>query len=188
MYQAFFKRVFDICIALACIILFFPVFVVIALAIKITDPGPIIFISIRTGRYGKPFNFYKFRSMPVNTAVVASDQLGSLQLSWLGRFLRRSNIDEFPQFWNVLIGDMSLIGPRPSLTNQYDLIELRLKSGALECRPGLTGLAQVHSFEGMSIIQKAEFDAQYAKSITSFTDVRIILKTLRYLTKPPPVY
>jgi O-antigen biosynthesis protein WbqP len=188
MYQGFFKRLLDICVALSSLVILLPVFVFIALTIKLTDPGPVIFTSIRTGRYGKSFNFYKFRSMPVSTAVVASDQLGTIQLTWLGRFLRRSNIDELPQLWNILVGDMSLIGPRPSLTNQHDLIELRLSSGALECRPGLTGLAQVNSFNGMSIEQKVEFDATYAKSIKLLSDIKIILKTFRYLTKPPPVY
>ena len=188
MYQAFFKRLLDICVALSILVFVSPVFVLIALAIKLTDPGPIIFISIRTGRYGKSFHFYKFRSMPVSTALVASDQLGLIQLNWLGRFLRRSNLDELPQFWNILIGDMSLIGPRPSLKSQNDLIKLRLASGVLECRPGLTGLAQVNSYDGMSIEQKVGFDAKYAKSITLLSDMKIILKTFRYLTKPPPVY
>jgi len=188
MYQAFFKRLFDIFFALSFLFLFAPILVGIALAIKLSDPGPIIFTSIRTGRRGKPFNFYKFRSMPINTALVASDQLGLVKLTWLSRFLRRTNLDELPQLWNVLMGDMTLIGPRPSLTSQNDLIELRFKSGALECRPGMTGLAQVNSYDGMSIEEKVKFDAQYAKSITFLSDVKITLKTLRYLTKPPPVY
>ena len=188
MYQASFKRLLDICFALSFLVLFAPLLVGIALAIKLSDPGPIIFTSIRIGRHGKPFNFYKFRSMPINTALVASDQLGLVKLNWLGRFLRRTNLDELPQLWNVFIGDMTLIGPRPCLTSQYELIVLRVKSGALECRPGITGLAQVNSYDGMSIAQKAKFDAQYSKSISFLSDMKIILKTLRYLTKPPPVY
>jgi len=126
--------------------------------------------------------------MPPSTKVVASDKLGEIKITWFGRFIRRLNLDELPQLWNILKGDMSIIGPRPSLVSQKELIGLRRKNGALDCRPGLTGLAQVNSFDGMSFIVKANFDAQYAAKITFLGDLKIFLQTFLYLAKPPPVY
>jgi len=161
---------------------------VIGFIIKLADPGPILFVSQRTGREGHIFDFYKFRSMPTTTDVVASDQIGEIKITWFGRFIRRSNLDELPQLWNILKGDMSIIGPRPSLTSQTELIGLRKENGALSCRPGLTGLAQVNSYDGMAFDVKAKFDAKYADNVTFLGDLKIFLKTFLYLAKPPPVY
>ncbi len=166
----------------------FPLLLIISLFIKVFDPGPFIFRQKRVGRNGVIFDFYKFRSMPVNTGDIPSDQLENIELTWVGRFIRRTNIDELPQLFNILKGDMSIVGPRPPIMTQYELIELRRAGGALLCRPGLTGLAQVSSFDGMNIHQKARFDVQYAQSISLFSDVWIIIKTFGYLLKPPPVY
>jgi O-antigen biosynthesis protein WbqP len=188
MYKWIGKRCFDVFLTSISLIFFSPLFVVIALLIKIFDPGPIIFTQKRVGRMGCVFDCYKFRSMPVNTGDIPSDQIGAMRLTLVGRIIRRTNIDELPQLFNILKGDMSVVGPRPSILTQHELIELRRASGALACRPGLTGLAQVSSFDGMTIRQKANFDAQYARSISLSSDVWIILKTLGYLLKPPPVY
>jgi O-antigen biosynthesis protein WbqP len=188
MYRNGLKRLFDMVVALGALLVLAPVMAVIAIAIRIFDPGPAIFRQRRIGAGGRAFSFYKFRSMPVNTAQVPSDQLGAVQLAPIGRLLRRTNLDELPQLVNVLRGDMSLVGPRPPLPDQSELIELRRRNGALECRPGLTGWAQVNSFDGMSVEQKARFDGIYAGGVSFAKDLVIIARTVIYLFKPPPKY
>jgi O-antigen biosynthesis protein WbqP len=188
MYIIFGKRWLDISLSLVAIVFLSPIFFMTALLIKIFDPGPIIFCQQRIGFCGSYFKLYKFRSMPLNTGDVPSDKIGQVQLTWIGRFIRRSNIDELPQLFNVLKGDMSIVGPRPPLGSQTELIELRRKNGSIRCRPGLTGLAQVSSFNGMKVSEKAEFDAHYSNSISIEKDILILLKTFPYLFKPPPVY
>ena len=188
MYEKLFKRFFDIAICIAAFFLLMPVMFFLAVLIKVFDPGPIIFRQNRVGLDGNIFVFYKFRSMPVNTANLPSDKIGAISLTWVGRFLRRSNLDELPQLLNILKGDMSLVGPRPPIESQIELLELRREARALSCRPGLTGLAQVNSFDGMSVEEKARFDADYASQISFLGDIRIILKTFLYLLKPAPVY
>ncbi len=126
--------------------------------------------------------------MPVNTRNTTSDQLGEISIPAFGRFLRRTNLDELPQLFNILIGDMSLVGPRPPLPDQYELLDLRRANGAIACRPGLTGLAQVHSFDGMSPKDKAALDGIYAANVSMIRDGMIVIKTFVYLTKPPPRY
>jgi O-antigen biosynthesis protein WbqP len=126
--------------------------------------------------------------MPVNTANVSSEQVHLIKITLFGKFIRRTNIDELPQLINILKGDMSLIGPRPSLPNQTALIEIRSQNGTYDCRPGLTGLAQVNSYDYMPVEEKASWDGVYAGDITFMNDVKIVLKTLVYLTKKPPVY
>lgn len=182
------KRQVDILCAALGLIVLMPLLLVISLLILATDPGPVIFRQERVGRRGRPFRFYKFRSMPVGTRNVAKDQLGHVQLTWFGRLLRRSNLDELPQIVNILKGDMSLVGPRPPIAAQEDLISLRRANGALECRPGLTGLAQVNAYNGMPLTEKAFYDGEYAARISLLLDAAIILRTFRYLAKPPPVY
>lgn len=188
MYYPVGKRLLDIGIVFWSLFFLSPILFVIACMIKIYDPGPIIFKQQRVGREGKNFTFYKFRSMPVNTGDIPSDKLGKVQLTWVGRMIRRSNLDELPQLYNVLIGDMSIVGPRPSLLSQAELIALRLENGALNCRPGLTGFAQVNSFDGMTVAEKAALDGSYTKRITLLGDIKIIFNTFFYLLKPPPVY
>lgn len=188
MYASYLKRWFDIFFAFGAIILLVPLLLILGFLIKIVDRGPILFVSMRVGKDAKPFLFYKFRSMPVNTALVTSDKLSEIKLTWVGSFLRRTNLDELPQLWNILIGDMSLVGPRPSLLTQFDLIEKRRSIGVLNCRPGLTGLAQVNSFDGMSIDKKLQLDALYSNNISAWNDLKIFLKTFQYLFRPPPIY
>lgn len=187
-YKEWGKRSVDMSAAICALMALLPLFALIALLIKTFDPGPVIFRQQRIGRAGKPFAFYKFRSMPVNTGDIPSDQVGQIKLSWVGQLMRRTNIDELPQLINILLGDMSIVGPRPPIRSQAELLEARAANGADACRPGLTGLAQISSFDGMSIHQKAEFDGEYAANITLVNDVLIILKTFAYLLKPPPVY
>ena len=182
------KRGFDIFFATLALGVLFPLMILVSLLIKICDPGPIFFKQIRIGCAGFPFVFWKFRSMPVGVGDIPSDQLGVVKMHFIGRFIRRTNIDELPQLFNILCGDMSLVGPRPAIISQVELITLRRKGGVLSCRPGLTGLAQVSSFSGMTVNEKVKFDVIYAHSITFMGDLKIILKTFFYLLKPPPVY
>lgn len=187
-YQRFGKRLLDLFIVVLATLILLPFMVLIAFLIKIFDPGPIIFKQKRVGRGGNVFDFYKFRSMPVNTGDLPSDKVGQVKLTWIGKLIRRTNLDELPQLFNVLKGDMSIVGPRPPIPAQIELTDLRRENGALLCRPGLTGLAQVSSFDGMSVLEKAAFDGKYAARISFMGDIGIILRTFVYLLKPPPVY
>lgn len=188
MYLRFGKRILDILASLVAAVFLMPILFFVALLIKLFDPGPVIFRQKRVGREGKVFEFYKFRSMPINTGDVPSDQVGRIKLTWIGHLIRRTNIDELPQLFNILIGDMSVVGPRPPILSQQELINHRKENRSILCRPGLTGLAQISSFDGMSVYQKAILDGQYANSISFNNDLLIIFKTFSYLLKPPPVY
>ena len=187
-YKNFGKRILDFFIVFCAVVFLSPLIILVALLIKIFDPGPIIFKQQRVGKNGNEFQFYKFRSMPVNTGDLASDEVGKVKLTWLGKFIRRTNIDELPQLFNVLKGDMSIVGPRPPISSQQELLDIRRENGGLECLPGLTGLAQVNSFDGMTVPEKASFDGDYSRKISFWTDVKIILNTFTYLLRPPPVY
>lgn len=188
LYLRFGKRLFDIFSSVIAAIFLMPLLFFVALLIKVFDPGPIIFRQKRIGRKGNVFEFYKFRSMPINTGDVPSDQVGRIKLTWVGQLIRRTNIDELPQLFNILIGDMSVVGPRPPILSQQELINHRKENGSILCRPGLTGLAQVSSFDGMSVYEKSMLDGQYANSISFKNDLLIIFKTFSYLLKPPPIY
>ena len=188
MYRLYGKRLFDVVWATCSLVVLSPLLIIVVCLILLYDPGPVLFSHKRVGRNGFLFRFYKFRSMPVDTPKVPSDCLGDVQLTFIGKFIRRTNIDELPQLFNILKGDMSIVGPRPPLPDQVELISLRRKNGSLDLRPGLTGLAQIRSFSGMNYSQKAFFDGQYANSYGLMLDLRIIIETVAYLFKPPPVY
>jgi O-antigen biosynthesis protein WbqP len=126
--------------------------------------------------------------MPAGTRQVPSDRIGEIKLTWLGRFIRRTNLDELPQLINILKGEMSIVGPRPPIPSQEALVNMRAANGSLACRPGLTGLAQVSSYDGMTAEEKARFDGLYASRITFVQDARVIARTFRYLLSPPPTY
>lgn len=187
-YNSFGKRLLDFFIVFCSVVALSPLILIVTLLIKIFDPGPIIFKQSRVGKNGEEFNFYKFRSMPVNTGDLASDEVGQVKITWVGKIIRRTNIDELPQLFNVLKGDMSIVGPRPPILSQTQLLEFRKDNGALQCLPGLTGLAQVSSFDGMTVSEKAFFDGEYARKVSFYIDVKIILNTFLYLLRPPPVY
>lgn len=188
LYLKFGKRLFDVTFSLISLIILSPLMISTILLIKVFDHGPVIFKQERTGLNGIVFNMYKFRSMPLKTKELSSDQISNLNLTWIGRFIRRTNIDELPQLVNIIKGDMSIVGPRPALFSQNDLIEIRKKKGVLSFKPGLTGLAQISSYHGMSVNTKVDYDTEYINSISFTTDVSIILKTFFYLLKPPPIY
>jgi O-antigen biosynthesis protein WbqP len=188
MYRSFGKRIVDLTLAFVGLIVLSPVMAALAAIIKIEDHGPALFKQPRVGKNGSEFTFLKFRSMPVETPHVESANAESLQITRVGRIVRRTSLDELPQLVNVLIGDMSLVGPRPPLASQEELIQLRQLNGSLALRPGLTGLAQINGYDGMPNSEKGKWDGRYARAITFRTDARIVARTLVYLVKTPPTY
>lgn len=188
MYRTFGKRAVDLAVSGTALLVLLPLLLVLGIGVRLSSPGPAIFRQQRVGRGGSTFKFYKFRSMPANTGDVASHQLGAVAIRPFGKFLRRSNLDELPQLWNIVKGDMSLIGPRPPIPSQTDLVDLRRQNGALACRPGLTGLAQVNSYDGMSLEAKAAYDGDYAANVSFIGDCAIVFRTFGYLMRPPPTY
>lgn len=187
-YARFGKRAFDVVLSAMSLIAFAPLFLLVAGAIRILDPGPAIFRQTRVGRYGALFRISKFRSMPVGTGDIPSDRLGHVELKPIGRLIRRTNLDELPQLWHILIGDMSFVGPRPAIPPQTELLALRQQNGAAALRPGLTGLAQINGYDGMPVPEKAAYDGRYAERISFLKDFVILLRTFGYLRRPPPKY
>jgi len=182
------KRVMDVVLATAGLIVSAPLALAVAGAVALESGLPVLFVQDRVGQGGRVFRLMKFRSMALGTPDVPSSEVGVLEVTRVGAVIRRLNLDELPQLLNVLRGDMILVGPRPALPSQKDLIALRRKGGAEEVKPGLTGLAQVNSFDGMSAETKARYDNEYAASVSLVGDLRIFPQTLRYLMSPPPVY
>jgi|TARA_R100000935_G_scaffold42259_3_gene64016 O-antigen biosynthesis protein WbqP len=175
------KRSFDILAALAGLAVLWPVLLIIAIAVRLDSPGPAIHWSRRVGRDNTLFLMPKFRSMRIDTPDVATHLLDDPQqwITPLGRMLRRTSLDEFPQLWSVLVGQMSLVGPRPALFNQDDLVALRTEAGVHRLRPGVTGWAQINGRDDLPIPDKVRLDAEYATRRSLVFDIRIILITLR---------
>jgi O-antigen biosynthesis protein WbqP len=182
------KRLLDLSIAAAALVVLSPVLLITSLVILIEDGRPVLFRQTRVGRSGRDFTIFKFRSMPVSTPSVPSAAASTLRVTRVGAFIRRTNIDELPQLLNVLRGEMSIVGPRPGLPVQAELRRMRGARGIERLRPGLTGLAQVNSFDGMTDEQKVEWEARYAARVTFVADACIILRTFGYLLRRPPVY
>ena len=174
------KRLFDLVLAaLASLILIIPC-AVVAVMVRITSPGPILYWSDRVGRGNSIFKMPKFRSMRVGTPALATHLLTDpdSHLTSVGSFLRKSSLDELPQLWSIIKGDMSFVGPRPALYNQHDLIELRTQSGVHVLVPGLTGWAQVNGRDELPIPQKVAFDTEYLRRKSIVFDIRILFLTL----------
>ena len=188
MYENIIKRSIDVIIALLYIVIFSPLYIILFLLIFLGDFSSPIFKQKRIGRHKKIFILYKFRSMPINTGDVASSETSKIKITKVGKLIRRTNLDEIPQVFNVLIGDMSFIGPRPSIVTQTDLIALREKSNVYKSRPGLTGYAQVNSYDFMPIEEKVKFDSEYIKKVSFLFDSKIFFQTFLYLIKKPPTY
>jgi O-antigen biosynthesis protein WbqP len=187
-YTSFFKRALDILLSSMALIVLSPLMLLVALVIRLQDGGPVVFRQARVGRDGRPFGFLKFRSMPVGTPNVVSTERSLIRITPFGRFIRRTSIDELMQLFNILTGDMSIVGPRPPIPTQENLIRFRRENGALSLRPGLTGWAQVNSYDHMPEEEKARLDGEYAAKLSFSFDLRIIIKTFLYLTKEPPTY
>lgn len=173
------KRLFDLAVALvAAMFLALPI-VFVALAVRLTSPGPALYWSDRVGRHNRTFKMPKFRSMRIDTPAVATHLLKNPErwLTPLGSFLRKSSLDELPQLWSILKGDMSFVGPRPALFNQDDLIALRTEKGVHELVPGLTGWAQVNGRDELPIPQKVQLDAEYLQRRSLLFDLKILWMT-----------
>lgn len=185
MYKAFGKRVMDITLSACGLMILSPVFLILAIAIVIDDPGPVFFVQKRVGRKkdGKItyFKLYKFRSMKRNTPHDMATHLlknPEQYISRVGKILRKTSLDELPQIWNVLKGDMSIIGPRPALWNQYDLVAEREKYGANDVLPGLSGWAQVNGRDELEIPVKARLDGEYVQKMSFPFDVKCFMYTI----------
>ena len=173
------KRLFDLCLGLsAAVVLLLPVSVV-ALAVRLTSKGPALYWSDRVGRDNKIFRMPKFRSMRVGTPAVATHLLQdpAAHLTPIGSFLRKSSLDELPQLWSILKGDMSFVGPRPALFNQDDLIALRTASDVQRLLPGLTGWAQVNGRDELPIPEKVKLDVEYLQRQSLWFDIHILWLT-----------
>lgn len=173
------KRFFDFVLAiLAAIMLAIPFFLVF-FAVKLTSAGSALYWSDRVGRDNKLFKMPKFRTMRVDTPAVATHLLQNPEqyLTSIGSFLRKSSLDELPQLWSILIGDMSFVGPRPALFNQDDLIELRTKFGVEKLLPGLTGWAQINGRDELPIPEKVKLDVEYLNNQSLVMDLKIIVMT-----------
>ncbi|OGB19828.1 MAG: UDP-phosphate galactose phosphotransferase [Burkholderiales bacterium RIFCSPLOWO2_12_67_14] len=173
------KRLFDICLALvASLVLLLPIGL-LALLVRLTSKGPALYWSDRVGRDNRVFRMPKFRSMRLDTPAVATHLLQDPQayLTPMGAFLRKTSLDELPQLWCILKGDMSFVGPRPALFNQDDLIELRTQHGVHRVVPGLTGWAQVNGRDELPIPEKVELDREYLRRRSFWFDLQIVLMT-----------
>ncbi|MDL2318924.1 sugar transferase [Eubacteriales bacterium OttesenSCG-928-A19] len=181
MYKKYIKRILDIVLSFCALIVLSPIYALIAIWIKLDSKGPVLFRQKRIGKHKKPFNILKFRTMGNDTPHdIPTHMLGNPE-QWItraGRVLRKTSLDELPQVWQIFIGKMSLIGPRPALWNQKDLIAERDKYGANDVRPGLTGWAQVNGRDELEIGVKAKLDGEYIANMSFGIDIRCFLMTI----------
>lgn len=180
------KRLGDISISLIAITLFCPVFILIAIAIKLDSEGPVIFKQKRFGIHKKIFYVFKFRTMKVESPkYVATRDLQNPEqwITRVGAFLRKTSLDELPQLCNILVGDMSIVGPRPVVVSERDVIEAREKYGANDVLPGLTGWAQINGRDNLSTDIKAKLDGYYVKNRSLIMDIKCIVRTIPYVLK-----
>ncbi len=186
MYQKLFKRVIDVVLALLGLIILSPVFLIVIIAIKLSSKGPILFKQKRVGKDKVLFNIYKFRTMKIDTPKDAPTHLLKNPDSYItkvGKILRKTSLDELPQLINILKGEMSVIGPRPALWNQYDLVTERDKYQANNIYPGLTGWAQINGRDELPIQKKAALDGVYMKEISFLFDAKCFIGTIISVVK-----
>ncbi len=179
------KRYFDVILSFIAIIILSIPMLMISLAIKKTSVGPVLFKQKRVGINGIHFEIYKFRTMCTDAPNISTEELGdpSGYITPIGKFLRKTSLDELPQLFNILIGNMSIVGPRPALYNQYELIEMRQVVGVNDVLPGLTGYAQVMGRDYISDIEKVGYDRYYVEHMNLLFDIKIIWLTLRSVLK-----
>lgn len=186
MYYKFFKRLIDILLSGVGLVVLAVPMLIVAIVIKIEDPGPVIFKQNRIGLHKKHFNLYKFRSMKMDTPhdmpthMLANPEQYILKV---GKVIRKTSIDELPQLWNIFKGEMTIIGPRPALWNQDDLISERDKYGANDMKPGLTGWAQINGRDELEIPVKAKLDGEYVEKIGFVMDVKCFFGTIKSVLK-----
>lgn len=180
------KRTIDFILALIGLIVLMPVFLILAAAIKFESKGPVFFKQKRVGKGKTYFNILKFRTMRIDTPQDTPTHLllnPEQYITRIGKFLRKTSLDEIPQIWNIFIGEMSIVGPRPALWNQYDLIAEREKYGANDVLPGLTGWAQINGRDELTIETKARFDGEYVQGMNFAFDCRCFWGTILCVLK-----
>ena len=181
MYHKFLKRTIDVVLSFFGLLILSPVFLILALLIVIDDPGPVFFTQKRVGINKTYFKLHKFRSMKMSTPHDMPTHLlenPEQYITKIGKFLRKSSLDELPQIWDIFVGNMSIIGPRPALWNQDDLIAERDKYGANDVRPGLTGWAQINGRDELEIPVKAKLDGEYVKKLSFAFDCKCFFGTI----------
>ena len=186
MYQKFGKRLVDIILSGCGILVLAPVYLIVALAIKVDDPGPVFFRQKRVGIHKSHFHILKFRTMKMDTPRDMPTHLlenPEQYITRVGKVLRKTSLDELPQIFQIFTGEMSIIGPRPALWNQFDLIEERDKYGANDVRPGLTGWAQINGRDELPIDVKARFDGEYVEKLSFAFDCKCFFGTIASVLK-----
>ena len=186
MYRTFFKRLLDIILSGCAIVILSPLLLIIAIAIQIDDPGPVLFRQKRVGIHKTHFSIMKFRTMKMDTPKDTPTHLlenPEQYITKVGKFLRKSSLDELPQIFQIFTGKMSIIGPRPALWNQFDLIAERDKYGANDVRPGLTGWAQINGRDELPIEVKARFDGEYVEKLSFLFDCKCFFGTIGAVLK-----
>lgn len=186
MYQTVVKRLLDIILSLLGMVILSPLILILIIAIKLDSRGPVLFKQRRVGIHKNHFNILKFRTMKVNTPKNTPTHLldnPDQYITRVGKFLRKTSLDELPQIWNIFVGDMSIIGPRPALWNQYDLIAERDKYGANDVLPGLTGWAQINGRDELPIDVKAKLDGHYVENISFRMDLKCFVGTIISVAK-----
>lgn len=179
------KRLFDFLMSLIATIILSPVILIVALAVKFTSPGPILFKQRRIGKDNVEFEIYKFRTMRIDTPNVPTHLLENPE-QWItpvGKFLRKTSLDELPQLFNILKGEMSIVGPRPALYNQFDLKEMRTEVEVHKLVPGLTGWAQINGRDEIPLILKVNLDKEYLDKMSFLFDIKIIFMTVLSVLK-----
>jgi O-antigen biosynthesis protein WbqP len=184
------KRLTDVAAGLLLLVVLSPLMLLAAVLVRLSSPGPVFFRQRRIGRWSTEFMIIKFRTMRTGTPDLASHLVGpgSHHVTAVGRWLRRTSIDELPQLWNILRGEMSLVGPRPALYNQYDLIAMRQVDGVDALRPGVSGWAQIHGRDGIPMREKVERDCYYLEHCSPGLDLWILLRTTLTLFSSRGVY
>lgn len=186
MYKNCIKRLLDTVLSLTGIIILSPLLMFLAVVIKLTSPGPILFKQKRIGKDNKQFFIYKFRTMLIDTPKDMPTHLlenPDQYITKVGKFMRKTSLDELPQLFNILKGEMAVIGPRPSLPNQYDLNNLRDENGASTVKPGLTGLAQISGRDELEIDVKASLDGEYVNNMSFLLDFKCFVGTIASVLK-----
>lgn len=181
MYRRYIKRLLDVIMSLGGVVCLSWLLLILSIAIKLDSPGPVFFKQKRVGINKSHFDILKFRTMRIDTPHDIPTHLlenPEQYITRMGHFLRRTSLDELPQLWNILVGDMSVIGPRPALWNQYDLLAERDKYNANAVRPGLTGWAQIHGRDELEIVDKARLDGDYVRGMSFLMDARCFFGTI----------
>lgn len=179
------KRIIDVTVSAIGIILLSPLFLLVAILIKLDSEGPIIFKQIRVGKDSKTFSIYKFRSMKINTPNLSTEEFvdASKFITKVGKFIRKTSIDELPQLFNILKGDMSIVGPRPVIERETILLELRKECNVDKILPGITGLAQINGRDNIDDYEKVKYDFEYLINRSLVLDIKIIINTVLKVVK-----